>query len=344
MSKTHNIDQSNMAFVIERMPYQLEAIDDIHSQFLPTGSYSRVFLIGMGGSGLAADVIIDAYRAELKVPVTIVRNYELGMPVTDRDLYIICSFSGNTEETLFVAEQLFKTTSNIIVITGGGVLYDLAQSNNCTLIPIPVTNEPCGFQPRSALGYFVSILIKVFVAYEFLPDIHHELKNAALLLKNQNSLIEAEAKEVAEWLDGKIPVIYTNASYMQSIGRINKIKINENSKLPAFYNGFPEVNHNEMVGFQKDLARFGILFLHDPSDDQRILDRYNTMQAMFDEQGYNHVSFYKWLMPGSTRIEKILCSLWFGDYCSYYLAIQSGVDPTPVGLIDQFKIRLDEME
>jgi glucose/mannose-6-phosphate isomerase len=137
-------------------------------------------------------------------------------------------------------------------------------------------------------------------------------------------------------------VVYTDQAYVQSVARIAKIKFNENSKRPAFFNALPEANHNETIGFRKDLGRFGILYLHDPASHPRVRLRFQVMERVFREQGIANVALREWVMPGQSRLEKIFGALTFADWCSYTLALLDGVDPTPVPLVERFKRALDE--
>jgi glucose/mannose-6-phosphate isomerase len=128
-----------------------------------------------------------------------------------------------------------------------------------------------------------------------------------------------------------------------SIARTAKIKFNENAKRPAFFNGLPEANHNEMIGFSNNaIGDFGILYLHDPASHPRIPERFNVMKKVFLREGLHNVAFREWVIPGETKIQRIFGAINFADWCSYTVALLDGVDPTPVALVESFKQVLAE--
>jgi glucose/mannose-6-phosphate isomerase len=132
-------------------------------------------------------------------------------------------------------------------------------------------------------------------------------------------------------------VFYTDAKYERSIARIAKIKVNENAKRPAFFNCLPEANHNEMIGFSRPLGRFACLYLHDPASHPRVPVRFEAMRTVFGDRRIDHVEFSKWTIPGTSPAEKVFAGITFADWMSYTLALLDGQDPTPVGLVEDFK-------
>ena len=329
-------DNSNMAQVIERVPSQIEIA---LSQQLPSiqgGPFSQVFIAGMGGSALPAEVVMDAFAERLKVPIKVIRHYALPQSVDERSLIIVSSFSGDTEETLSVIERLPKSAQNVAVISAGGHLTTLAHTRRYPLVEIPLTHEPKGFQPRSAVGYFVTYFARLLALAGVMDDVTTELEAVPRFLRETE--IRPRAEDIAVWLKPRIPLIYTDENHRMSIGRIAKIKFNENSKRAAFFNALPEANHNEMIGFSRaGLGKMGILYLHDPDSHPRIRDRFYVMKKVFMEAEINHVTFREWEIPGKTKIQKIFAALVFADWCSYTLALVDGFDPTPVALVESFK-------
>lgn len=333
------LDTSNMAKVIEHTPSQIEIALSTNIPQIQGGPFNMVVIVGMGGSALPAEVVIDAFGEHLKVPVKVIRNYTLPSSINSRSLVIVSSFSGNTEEPLSVIESLSKDVHNIVVVSAGGRLTTLAKERHLPLIEIPVINEPAGFQPRSAIGYFVTYFTRLLTLAGVLEDRREELESVPQFLRTTS--LTRDAEEVAVWLKQRIPLIYTDEAHLMSIARIAKIKFNENSKRATFFNALPEANHNEMIGFsKKGLGKFGILYLHDPDSHRKILDRFHVMKKVFMENKMDHVAFKKWDIPGNTKIEKIFAALIFADWCSYNLAILDGFDPTPVGLVESFKREL----
>ena len=335
------LDHSGMATVIERTPMHIEIA--LHQALPPIskGPFDQVIIAGMGGSALPAELVIDAFSDRIRVPISVVRHYVLPSSVSEKTLVIVSSFSGNTEETLSIVEQFPGKAPNLVVITAGGRLAALAHERGYSLIEIPYRREPDGFQPRSAVGYFATYFARVLNSAGLLEDPTGELESVIGFLRGAD--IRPAAEEFARWLGPRIPIIYTDEVHRMSIARTAKIKFNENAKRPAFFNGFPEANHNEMIGFShKGMGEFAILYLHDPVSHPQIRQRFNVMKKVFLQEGLHHVEFREWEIPGETKVQKIFAAINFADWCSYTLALLDGVDPTPVALVESFKQVLAE--
>ena len=330
------LDHSDMATVIERTPTHIEIALRQALPAISTGPFDQIIIAGMGGSALPAELVLDAFSERIRVPIRVIRHYVLPPSVAERTLVVVSSFSGNTEETLSVVDPFPEKAPNLVVITAGGRLAKLAHERRYSLIEIPYRLEPDGFQPRSAVGYFATYFARVLSAAGLLDDPTAELESVIGFLRGAN--IRPAAEEFARWLGPRIPVVYTDEIHRMSIARTAKIKFNENSKRPAFFNGLPEANHNEMIGFSnKGVGDFGILYLHDPASHPRIRERFNVMKRVFLEEGLDNVAFREWEIPGETKTQKIFAAINFADWCSYTLALLDGVDPTPVALVESFK-------
>ncbi len=336
-------DRSGMCKVIERSPGQIETALGQSLPLIPKGPFNKVILAGQGGSAFPAEVVIDAFAGQLKVPLSVNRSYNLPTSIDEKTLIIASSFSGETEEVVSAIEPLPEKASNVVVISAGGELARLVKMANERCYPVirvPKNNEPKGFQPRSATGYMVTFLARLLSCAGVMEDMSSELEVVPDFLRNID--IRNDAEETAGWLADKIPVVYTDERHLMSIGRVSKIKFNENSKRQALFNALPEANHNEIIGFIKPLAQFGILYFHDTDSHPRICHRFEVMKQVFDRQSLNHVSLRKWELPGTTKIQKIFAALMFLDWCSYSLALLDGKDPTPVELVTDIKKLLDE--
>lgn len=330
-------DRSHMQTVIDNFPGQIEAaltqaLPPIH---VPSDGYRKVVIVGMGGSALPADVMRAAFQDVLTVDIEVVRHYVLPATIDERCLVIVSSFSGSTEETLEALDALPRDARNVAVVTAGGALQAQATERGYPLVLIPVEREPPGFQPRSATGYFLTYFARILAAAGLVADPTGALSRAAAFVRSLR--LQDDAEHLARWLGSRIPVVYTDEQYMLSVARIAKIKFNENSKRPAFFNALPEANHNEMIGFVKDLGQFAVVYIHNDGSHPRVLRRFEVMEKVFKEDGLHHVDFYRWTMPGSNRLENVLATLAFIEQCSYYLALLDGFDPTPVDLVQKFK-------
>jgi glucose/mannose-6-phosphate isomerase len=331
-------DLFNMATVIARLPEHIRiALEHALPQLRQT-KFSNVVVCGLGGSALPCEVLMDAFAGELTSPMRVWRTYGLPEGVDGSTLLIFSSFSGNTEETLSGIEPLPSDARNVVVVTAGGRLAQLARERGYPLIVIPTKDEPGGFQPRSAFGFIVTYLARVLHAGGLMKDPAGTLGALPAFLRGLD--VRPEAADLASWLGDKIPVIYTDDSHLMSVARIAKIKFNENAKRPSFFNAFPELNHNEMIGFTVPLGTFAAIYLHDPASASRIRERFDVMREVFARDRIANVAFRSWEMPGASRAERVFAALMFADWCSYYTALLGGFDPTPVPLVESFKQEL----
>jgi glucose/mannose-6-phosphate isomerase len=184
----------------------------------------------------------------------------------------------------------------------------------------------------------VTYLARVLHAAGLMTDPTGTLRALPAFLRGID--VRPEAADLASWLGDRIPVVYTDDSHLMSVARISKIKFNENAKRPSFFNAFPELNHNEMIGFTVPLGTFAALYLHDPASVSRIRERFEVMRDVFGRDHIDNVAFRSWEMPGSVRAERVFAALMFADWCSYYTALLGGFDPTPVPLVESFKQEL----
>jgi glucose/mannose-6-phosphate isomerase len=331
-------DHFHMATVIARLADHIGiALADSLPSLRQT-RFSQVVVCGLGGSALPCEVLMDAFAGELTAPMRVWRTYGVPPGIDEHTLLIFSSFSGNTEETLSGIEGLPADARNVVVVTAGGRLAALARERGYPLIVIPTKDEPKGFQPRSAFGFIVTYLARVLHAAGLMADPAPTLGGLPGFLRSVD--VRPEAAALASWLGDRIPVVYTDDSHLMSVARITKIKFNENAKRPSFFNAFPELNHNEMIGFTVPLGSFAALYLHDPASPARIRERFDVMRDVFTRDRIANVAFRSWDMPGATRAERVFAALMFADWCSYYTALLGGFDPTPVPLVESFKQEL----
>lgn len=328
------IDKSNFRDIILNSVNQLTADLEFFNQLqLARRSFDKVIFCGMGGSALVGDWLAYFQKQNyapllLGLPIVAHRSYDLPPEASDNSLIICISYSGNTEEPLSSFQKAKQTGLEITGVTCGGQLAELFQKNKTPWVKIPRPDLP----PRCSLGYQLAALIKILMAYGLLPaSAQSELASLAENLKPED--LENEAKNLSAALLNKIPVVYSSDEN-QTLARLWKIKFNENAKVPAFYNGFPELNHNEMVGWTKMASLFSFLFLSDANDRPPIKKRMDLTAEILKRNGAA-VSFVK--LGGADALTKIFWASVFGDWLSYYLALNLGVDPTPVQMAEEFK-------
>lgn len=297
----------------------------------------RHFIVaGMGGSALAADLL---RLWDPKLDVITHRNY--GLPANlqtklargESDVLIIASsYSGNTEETLDVYLTAKQNGFPLAAVTTGGKLLDLAKKDGLPYIQLPDT----GIQPRSALGFSLKALVKIMGEEAKLK----ELSGFGESFKNLGAeYFEEPGKKLAEQLRGYVPLIYSSERNFPVVYNW-KIKFNETGKIPAFCNFFPELNHNEMTGFDYTLEsgglseKFFFIFLKDDDDHPRVVKRMEVLGDLLTGRGFQ-VKILK--LEGVNILHKIFSSLLLADWASYYTALQYGADPERVPMVEEFK-------
>ncbi len=324
------IDKSNMRQVIIDSPQQLLAGLDLAKNIAMTGNFENMVICGIGGSALPANLLIDL--GILDIPLYIHRDYGLPKQATEKSLVICISYSGNTEETVSAMELALEKKLTVVAMATGGKVEELAIANR-----IPLVKLPSGIQPRSATGYIFSALVTVLENAGIITGLSQEIESVTEKLPQLNAEFEERGKILAKSLVGKIPVVYASEKYA-SLARIWKIKFNENSKIPAYYNCFPELNHNEMVGYEgiknAGAQNLHIVTLRDINNHPRILKRMDLTASIIEKSGAAHT--FVEIKEGS-MMEKLFSTLLLGDWTSYYLALEYGIDPAPVKTVEEFK-------
>ncbi len=289
---------------------------------------SRIFYAGMGGSSLPADLINSILPGPDRMEL--LRNYTLPAWAKEHDLLFAASFSGNTEETLQVVEQALQLGCSIVALSHGGKLQSLAQDKNIPHVFIP----PC-VQPRCATGYFFASLLGLLYKMDLFASYQKQLEDLRGFLLERQSHLEMLGKDLAASLHQHIPIVYAPTE-LEAVARIWKIKFNENSKIPAFYNVFPELNHNEMVGFTNPLMPVALIYLQPKQMHPRIAKRMQVTAEILKKK----MPILEVKLSGKNPLEEIFEASTIGDYASYFLALRYGIDPAPVHMIEDFKKRL----
>jgi glucose/mannose-6-phosphate isomerase len=329
------IDKQNMRQIIIDSPNQLKAGLELANNIKTAGDFKNVIICGIGGSALPASILISVIKPV--VPVYIHRDYGLPEWADGQSLIICISYSGNTEEGVSSLQEAINKDLKVICIATGGKFLEICQQNK-----IPMAKIPSGIQPRSATGYLFSALVKVLINCSVIKDIAFDVSNLAEELKDIISDAEKEGKKLAKKIEKKIPLVYASNNF-KVVARIWKIKFNENSKIPAFYNCFPELNHNELVGYsgikKMGAKHFSVIILQDSADHPRVLKRMKLTANLIKNSGVK-VEFVK-IKTGSLMF-KIFSTLLLGDWVSYYVALNQKIDPTPVKIIEDFKKQMSK--
>ncbi|RLC95142.1 MAG: bifunctional phosphoglucose/phosphomannose isomerase [Chloroflexi bacterium] len=343
-----SIDPGGMLGHLHALPEQCQSAWHKALWFDLPADYSRVkkaVVLGMGGSAIGGDLLRTLALLEGRVPVSVHRDYGLPPSIDEDTLLIASSYSGNTEETLsgFSQALTLPVKAKKLVLTSGGQLRALAEAAG-----IPVFSIDYKAPPRAAFPHSFIPLVGLFHKFGLLQDQSSSFTEALRVLQELSGELSETvaqavnpAKRLAIGLSGKMAVIY-GAGLLSEVAQRWKTQFNENSKSWAFYEVFPEINHNSIVGyrFPSDLRnRIMVLLLHSSSLHPRISQRYHLTAEILANEGVDRELIEA---RGDSPLAQMLGMVLLGDYVSFYLAMLNGVDPSPVAPIDYLKKRLAE--
>ncbi len=336
------VDVSEQFSEVLGLPEQLrDALWRVESANLrPKDSPGGLVIAGMGGSAIGGQLAVAVLGDRASRPIMLARDYWLPSWTTPDTTVLCASYSGNTEETLAAYDAARALGANTIVMTTGGKLADEARADGVPVIPVPG-----GFQPRAAVAYSLVVALEVARLVGAGESMRAEVDVAA---GHAESLVaqwgpeaseDSLAKTLARGLFRTIPQI-AGAGLTAPIAYRWKTQINENAKSPAFAAELPELDHNELVGWEgaKRLGRFSALFLDDSDLHPRTRQRIELTRGLIAARGG---ATFRVESVGQTALARLISLVLLGDLVSLYLAVLGGVDPEPVEVIDSLKDALD---
>ncbi len=335
------VDQSDLHADIVGLPEHLrDALWKVQSaQLAPWESPGGLIVAGMGGSGVGGVLARAILGDHASRPILAARTY--GLPSwTTPDTTVLCaSYSGNTEETLACYEAAGALGATRVAVTSGGRLAELARSEGVPVIPVAG-----GFQPRAAVAYMTVAALEVAGLCGAGPRVGSEIDVAADHLEHlvdewgAAGPEDSEPKTLARALRDSVAVI-VGAGVTQPVAYRWKAQLNENAKVPAFWHELPEMDHNEIVGWEgaSALGRFAAVFLDDSDTPLRVKQRIELTRELIGDRA---TGTYVVQSRGRTAVERIFSLVLLGDLVSLYVAVLRGTDPTPVGVIEALKERL----
>ncbi len=342
------LDPSGMLQHLRQFPEQCQQAWHNATDFGLPRDYLKVdnvVVVGMGGSAIGGDLVRRLALIENTLPVYVHRDYGLPPFVGRNTLLIFSSYSGNTEETLSSFNESLRTQAKKIALTTGGKLKTLAEKER-----IPVLTIDYQAPPRAAFPHSFVSLLGIFHSLRLLQDKSVDMKESLAVMKRIEGSISEKtpldsnpAKQLAADLFGRLAVIY-GAGQLTEVAQRWKTQINENSKAWAFYEAFPELNHNAVVGYQlpaETRQRVMAVLLHSPSLHPRVSIRYQVTTELLSKAGVKHKIVEA---TGKSPLAQMIELVLLGDYVSLYLAMLNRVDPTPVPIIDHLKSRLAESQ
>ena len=341
-------DKSNFVSFLKEFPYQIKECQDLFLNFKPNldvEGIQNVVLAGMGGSAISCDLLISYLSDELKYPAIVNRNYSIPSFTNSNTLFIAVSYSGDTEETLTAVNSALEKGARIIGISSGGKLEDFCKQRDYIHIKIPG-----GLPPRQALGYLFFPLLFLFERLNFITGKNEEVHETYYYLKEvvtrynpQTSAGDNLANHIAQTLYHKIPVIYSASSSFSVMPVRWRNQFNENSKAMAFSNIFPELNHNEIMGWEGPEAvnrKLQVIILRDTEETSRNKQRVQITKRILKRK---NIPIMEVFAEGHSRLTRLFSLIATGDWASYYLAMLNEVDPIKIGNIDLLKKELSKI-
>ena len=351
-----SIDREGMCRIVEHFPEQCkEAIKIAEALTLPKKvkisdkaqiryeKPANIIVAGMGGSAIGGNLLKDWLRNRLPIPVEVCRGYNLPAYADDKTLVLVVSYSGNTEETLSMYLETVEKRCMTVAVTSGGLLQEFSEK-----LGVPLVRLPSGYPPRSVVAYLFFPLVysleklklinpaeEVEEAVEVVTKLRDEVKPDTPVSRNPS-------KRLAIGLKDGIPFVCGFGLYEGVALRI-KTQFNENSKIPAKVEYFPELNHNEIAGWTgfRELTRnFSVIIIRDDQEEPEIKTRIDVTRNLIFDEGAKEVLEIQ--AKGRGRLARMLSAMYIGDFASIYLAILNRIDPTPLAIIDELKKRLEE--
>jgi glucose/mannose-6-phosphate isomerase len=300
----------------------------------------HVVVIGMGGSGIAGEVLASAAGPYMPVPVMVFKSYNVPAFLGEGSLVFAVSFSGDTEETVEAATEAALQGAKVVAVTTGGQLGDLAEAWGSPIVRVPESIP----QPRAAIGALAVPAMLVLEEIGLFPGARHWVEAAVEQLgKRRDELVQpgSQAEVLARSIGRTIPLIHGGGGLGAVAAHRWKTQMNENAKVPAFWNAQPEVCHNEIAGWGQhgDLTRqaFTLVNLRHDFEHPQVMHRFGITREVLDEVVADICDVHA---EGDGELAQLLDLVMVGDFASTHLALQQGVDPGPVPTIDDIKTAL----
>ncbi|MGD2066231.1 MAG: bifunctional phosphoglucose/phosphomannose isomerase [Candidatus Bathyarchaeota archaeon] len=342
-NKIKEIDKNNMLGDLLKTPeYCRDGIKRAKQVNVPEGMNPKnIVVVGMGGSAIGGEILRDWFRDTLPISIEVCRDYTLPAYVNKDTLVFVNSYSGNTEETLTAFLSAIQRKCTVVAVTSGGQLEAF-----CEKLQVPHTIIPEGLQPRVAIPYMFFPIPVLLEKMGIVSGIEAELEDAIAALEKAAKANAPDvptkgnkAKQLATELKATIPIVYGFRQYTSIANRL-KAQFNENSKIPSKAEAFPELNHNETVGYDAPESltkKLSIVLIRDPQEPPEIRNRIETTTSLVFGRANKVLEIWA---EGKAKLAKMLSVMCVGDFASVYLAILQNKDPTPVDIIVKVKAEL----
>ena len=343
----YEIDKDDMYQSIWDFPENIVDAIELSENITLKNEYrdvNNIIIAGMGGSAIGGDVVYSLIKNEIKIPFVVNRGYDLPAWANSSTLIICSSYSGNTEETISILEKAKSLGAKVIGITTGGVLESLCKNYSFDFV-----NIPSGLQPRAALAFsFIPLLYILKKTSLINVEVSSWLKSSVDLIKSKRAEYSSDKEinpvyQLANKLYNKLPIIYADSGSLETVAVRLKGQICENSKILAYHSIYPEMNHNEIVGWENNKEYFSnyyVLWLIDEEMNSRNKSRKNIVSEILSDL---NVSQQEIKVDGNSFKERFLLLIHYGDWLSYWCAILHNTDPSPVKNIQTLKNKLSKI-
>ncbi|HIP37168.1 MAG TPA: bifunctional phosphoglucose/phosphomannose isomerase [Crocinitomix sp.] len=304
--------------------------------FIPTNkNFSNVLICGLGGSGIGGKIISLLVREEAKIPIVTTNDYSIPNFVNKNTLVIANSYSGNTEETLTAVKESDKRGAEIVAITSGGALLEMAKLNKWNHFVVP-----SGEQPRAMLAYSLIQLLFTLEKHKIVSTNYtSQLQSIANLVTENESQIKKEALKVAKQIYQKKAVIYADQSFEGVAVRFRQ-QINENAKELCWHHVLPEMNHNELVGWAGGDNNIAVIKLNSSFEFYRTKKRWEICKSIISEKTDTIIEINA---KGNNKLAQVLYLIHITDWISVLLADLKQVDAVEVDVIIKLKDELSKL-
>ncbi len=321
-----------MKNLVEAFPAQLKEAVNIGNAIVLEKSknkFTNILITGLGGSGIGGTILSEVVADACPIPIIVNKDYFIPSFVGPETLFIVSSYSGNTEETLQALEAALEKKAHIVCITSGGKISEIARANKLGLVTIPG-----GMPPRSCLGYSLTQLFFILKHFNLIGGEYiDQLKRSITLLETEKENVLIEAAKVSGALINKLPVIYAVDGYNGVATRFRQ-QINENSKMLCWHHILPEMNHNELVGWTEAHPEVAVVILRSDDDYSRTQTRIEISKDVFSKYTTNITEIYS---KGKSKLERSLYLIHLTDWVSVLIADKKQIDATEVNIIDHLK-------
>lgn len=316
--------------VLRDFPNQIKAGYSAGKDIKIDEEIDKIIFVGMGGSSIAGQ-LIQTYLS-LKIPIFVCKDYALPEFINRNSLVFAVSYSGNTEETISAFNEAFRRGAKLVAIASGGKLAEF-----CLKRETPFIRIPSGMQPRAAIAYMFFPILNVLFNSGLIPNQDKFVKETLDALRDSN--VKEKAEELAEKLVNKVPLIYASEKFAAVAYRW-KTQFNELAKIHAFFHVFPELNHNELVGYGKLNADYYVIMLQDEADNRKIKQRMRLTKDMIAKRGAQSTLIN---ITGNNLLARMFFTINLGDFTGFFLAQKLGADPMDIEIIEELKRKLKKL-